>query len=278
LSDARLAAVLASVGDHLVVPAPEAGAAVDASPSSPPMADPRSNGSTGIAPPEDEADRPGPSGLSTTGADRADGDDAEHIRDRWRGRTRLLVAAAIVTVIALASLIATPAREAVADWFGLGSTGIERVGPAEGDPTGLPYLVDGMEAIDQETAERALRAPLPAIGSATLGPAEVLGAPPEGGVLMAWSDHSTTLWVRRTDLPADQAVGKLGTVEDDIVEVDGLGDAAIKIEGVHVLETPLRRLAADNVVIWLDGDFELRLESDAPVDDLIALAHSISPG
>jgi hypothetical protein len=95
---------------------------------------------------------------------------------------------------------------------------------------------------------------------------------------MAWSDEATTLWVRRADLPAEQAMGKLGTIEDDIVEVDGLGDAAISIEGEHVLQTPLRRLAADNVVLWLDGNLELRLESDASVADLIALAQSISPG
>jgi hypothetical protein len=195
-----------------------------------------------------------------------------------RGRTRVLIAAAVIAVIALASLLVTPAREAVADWFGLGSTGIERVGPGEGDPSGLPYLVDGMEPIDRATAERTLRAPLPTIDSATLGPPEILGAPPEGGVLMAWSDQATTLWVRRSDLPADQAVGKLGSIDDAIVEVDGLGEAAISIDGEHVLETPLRRLAADNVVIWLDGGFELRLESDAPVDDLVALARSIDPG
>src|SRR5688500_13667657 len=93
LSDEHLAVVLASVGDHLVVP---------------------------------------------------------EIDDTWspvsaghrRGGRRVVgaAAAALLGVALAGGLGITPVREAVADWFGFGSTGFERVAPDEADPTGLPPL------------------------------------------------------------------------------------------------------------------------------------------
>jgi hypothetical protein len=263
LSDARLAAVLASVGDHLVVPAAAAAAAADADAA--PSADPGRNGSALRAVPAEPAEDRPPSEVEAHPRGGLVG--ARRTQQRWR---RVLVAAAIAIAVALTALVAAPAGEAVADWFGLRATGIELVDQGEGDPDGLPYLAEGLDPVDRTTAEARLGAPLPELD---LGPAEVLAPPPEGGVLMAWDDDATTLWVRRA---GDQWFGKLLTVEDTGTELDGLGDAAISIEGRHVLETPLRRLAADNVVIWIDGDFELRLESDAPIDDLVAIAHTVT--
>ena len=38
------------------------------------------------------------------------------------------------------------------------------------------------------------------------------------------------------------------------------------MEGDHVLTTPSRSVAADRVLLWIDGDLEYRLESDAGLD------------
>jgi hypothetical protein len=187
----------------------------------------------------------------------------------------VLVAAAVVLVATLASLTVAPVREAVAGWLGIGSTEIERVPDGEGDPRDLPYLGDELEPIDEATAESRLGEALPATGETALGPAPVLAAPREGGVIMAWADGATTLWVQQNDRPAHEVMDKLLTIDDRLVPVDDLGEEAAVIEGPHVLVTPLRRLAAGTVVIWVDDGLEYRLESDLGVDDLVAIARSV---
>jgi hypothetical protein len=270
LTDERLAAVLASVADHLVV-APAAatatpathGADADAAGTFPP------NGS------EDDAGDRGPD----HGGRRA---GALAGRGGWRGR--VLVAAVVLVVATIGSLVVAPVREAVAGWLGIGSTEIERVPLGEGDPGDLPYLGDDLDPVSRRVAEARLGVPLPdtddtdGTDGPELGPAPVLAIPSEGGVIMAWSDGATTLWVQRTAQPADQAIEKLLTMDDGFERVDDLGDDAAVVEGPHILLTPERRLAAGTVVIWVDHDLEYRLESDLGVDEMLAVARGIRRG
>ncbi len=62
-------------------------------------------------------------------------------------------------------------------------------------------------------------------------------------------------------------VKKLVDAGEPAESIAGVGDEALIVEGTHVLETPHRRLAADTVLLWVDGDKEYRLESDLDRDD-----------
>jgi hypothetical protein len=267
LSDDRLATILASIGDHLVVPDPEGlvgpiepnGSSPSTSPT--PSDD---NGATGSDPSDDDGDANGD----------PNGDPATHKQTNWP--RRLLVAAAIAILVTATTLVVTPVRQAVADWLGIGSTGVERVGAGEGDPSDLPYLADDLVPVDEATAEHELGKDLPDTTHTELGVAPVLAIPPEGGVVMAWPQADTTLWVQSTQMSAHDTVEKLLTVDDDFERVDGVGDDAAVIEGPHVLVTPLRRLAAGTVLIWVDGDEDLRLESDHDPAEMEDIARTIA--
>jgi hypothetical protein len=68
---------------------------------------------------------------------------------------------------------------------------------------------------------------------------------------------------------------KLLDTYDTVERVSGLGNAAVFVGGAHVLATPLRRVAADSAVLWVDDSFEYRLESDAPRPELLAMARAL---
>ena len=268
LTDERLAAILASVADHLVVPPATATATATATdPAAGAVAgDPSSNGSG--------------DGTSDRIPAVADVRGRRRRTQQARRPVRLLVAAAVLVVASVVGTVVAPVREAVAGWLGIGSTEVVRVGVGEGDPGDLPYLGTGLRPVDRATAERRLGAPLPAVGDdeALGGPAQVLATPPEGGVIMAWADGATTLWVRPAEQPPAETISKLLTFDDRIERVDGIGEDAAMIEGAHVLVTPQRRLAAGTVIVWVDDGFEYRIESDLGRARMEAIARSVGPG
>ena len=178
---------------------------------------------------------------------------------RWR--SRVLAAAAVVLVAGAATvLIVAPARDAVADWLGIGSTSIEQVGDAEADTAGLPGLVDTLQ-------------PLPVTG---LGEPQRIAVVPEGGVVLVWADGATTLWIRNSGEPRDVAFQKLLADEQSVEQVEGIGDTALFVGGEHILVSPFRRVAANSVLLWIDGSFEYRLESNLDKDEMIEIAASAS--
>lgn len=109
----------------------------------------------------------------------------------------------------------------------------------------------------------------------TLGPPVALYRMPagEGGVLLAWRVDTATLWVRPTR-EGDIIFRKLLASAEGVEPVDDLGTEALVLTEAHVLETPLRRLSAENVVIWYDEANEYRLEADLAPAALIDLARS----
>jgi hypothetical protein len=225
MSDARLEVVLASVGEHLVLPP---GAAVDAAP-------PRRHG---------------------------------------RGRA-LWVAAVAVAALLVGAFTLNPVQDAVAeiaDWLGIGSTRVERVGRDAPDPSGLPRVDAGLPAISPPAAAQRLGRLLPTTG---LGPPDLIAAPPEGGVLLGWDRDATTLFVRPFDDEPAAYFDKLLDEYDTVREVPDLGRMAVAVRGDHVLTTPHRRLAAGSVVLWVDDGLEYRLEAETGLHRLLDVAHAI---
>jgi hypothetical protein len=220
--DDRLAAVLASIAEHLVIDAP--------------------------------------AGAATTGSDGR----------TWR--RLLLVAAAALIVVAGAVVAIAPARRAVGGWFGAGRIEVEIDRIAE--PTGLPAFADPAERIDPAAADDVLGQAVPPVDDSALGSPSEWGTLPEGGVLVGWPTGET-LWVTVSD-DGDDLVKKVAGGASDVIELGDLGDGGVAITGEHLLQTPHRRVRADNVVIWTDGELTFRLDGERSLDALIDLARQLA--
>jgi hypothetical protein len=196
---------------------------------------------------------------------------------RWRRPA--LVAAVVVLVSLVLTLAVAPARDAVADWLGIGSTEV-RIDPGRGAPDGsLPAIDDGARAVDADGAARALGRELPPLAHpATDAPAQ-FALPVEGGVLVRWPGRDETLWMHEAVMAPSDYRRKFATDEADVRAVDDLGEDALWVGGAHLLETPARAVAARNVLLWLDeragAPLELRLEGDLDRDEIVALAHAL---
>ena len=194
-----------------------------------------------------------------------------------RGSTwirRLAVAAVILVALLVAGLAVAPVRSAVADWLGIGRTHVVKV-PGGVDTRGLPLIQERLMAVSHDEAERALGRSLPTVEA--LGDPQVLVLPPEGGVIMAWPEGRTTLWVHSIDVDPRVFLDKLVAVGEKVEPVEGVGDAALYVEGTHILETPGRTLAARSVLLWVQDGVEYRLESDLSRDQMIEVAKSVEP-
>lgn len=228
LDDERLAHVLASVGEHLVI----APSAVD--------------------------------------------DDVR--ADRRRGRRPLVVVAVgLAAALVLVVVVVAPIRRTVADWLGIGSTQIDidpSASSAMSTSVTLPSLVDGVQLVDRPTAVGRLGRDLPTFDGTILGAPSGFALMPEGGVLVVWSD-GTTLWWRATVDETSVLLKKAIVERLAVTELDGLGDRAVLVVGEHLLRTPHRTLGAGNVVLWLRGDDELRVESDRDGPELVEIARAL---
>ncbi len=94
-----------------------------------------------------------------------------------------------------ATLAIAPVREAVADFLGIGSTSVEVVPEPDADPVGLPTIDEGLIDLSPSAAESRLGHALPDVAATPLGEPDRIASMPEGGVLLAWSDGATTLWI-----------------------------------------------------------------------------------
>jgi hypothetical protein len=221
VDDDRLASVLASIGDHLVV--------------------------DGVA---------GPASRDT--------------HSLWRP---LLVAAVTLSVIAGAVVAIAPARRAVSGWLRIGR--IELDVDRRTDSTGLPSLTDAARPIEPSAADDVLGQPVPDVDTSSLGAPTHWWSIPEGGVVVGWPDGETSLWLT-TPGDGEGLVDKIVAAESAVTELPDLGDGGAAVRDSHVLRTPHRRVSANNVVIWVDGDLTWRLESTADIDDLIDVATELA--
>jgi hypothetical protein len=122
-------------------------------------------------------------------------------------------------------------------------------------------------------AAAALRRRLPEVD---LGAPDRIALPPEGGVLLVWNPGPATLWILPTVDPADIRMRKLLDELDAVEPVFALGGGAVFVHGDHVLTTPNRTVAADNVLLWRERGVEYRLESDAQLDEILTTARSVA--
>ncbi len=210
LDDDRLAAVLASVGEHLVVDHQVAAAA----------------GST-------------------------------EFRPTWR--RPLLVAAAALIIIAGAVVAIAPARRVVSGWFGAGRIEVEIDRDSRSDRTAGVHRARRCR-IDPAAVDEVLGQAMPSVDHSALGPPSDWWTLPEGGVLVGWPTGET-LWVTVSD-DGDDLVKKVAGGATDVTELRDLGDGGVAITGEHLLQTPHRRVRADTVVIWTDGELTFRLDGD----------------
>jgi hypothetical protein len=185
---------------------------------------------------------------------------------RHRRRWPLLVAAAIV-LLAIGVVAITPARETVARWFGVH---IER----DDGATAHGSFVDDVVAIDVDDAIVRAGLAAAALEQTPLGRPDAAGIPPEGGILLAWRDGTTTLWVRPGDDDVVVVKKLIGARGSEMVA--DLGDYAVLIEGDHVLATPARRVAAGRVLWWLDDGRQWRLESELDTTTMLAVGRALA--
>jgi hypothetical protein len=197
------------------------------------------------------------------------------LRPAWPTRRWLAVAAALVAVVVAATLAIAPVREAVADFLGIGSTSVEVVPEPEADPVGLPTIDDGLADLDRSAAESRLGHALPDVDGTQLGEPDRIASMPEGGVLLAWSNGATTLWLHDAVMPVDDLYRKLIDAGQDAEPIDALGDAALTVTGDHILETPYRRVRAGTVVLWTDAGVEYRLESELDLATMLDIARAL---
>src|SRR5262249_37033317 len=112
---------------------------------------------------------------------------------------------------------------------------------------------------------------------AALGDPQLLVISPEGGVIMGWSEGKTTLWVHSLDIDPQVFLQKMIGVGEAVEPIEGVGEAALYVEGTHMLETPGRTLAARSVLLWVEDGVEYRLESDLSRDEMVQIAKSVQP-
>jgi len=183
-----------------------------------------------------------------------------------RRRWPLLAAAAIILVV-IAIVAIAPARETVARWFGVT---IER----DDGATARGSFADDVTPLDVDEALDRAGLDATALDGTALGRPDAAGLPPEGGVLLAWRDGTTTLWVRPGDDDVIVVKKLIGSQQAELI--DGVGDYAVLIDGEHVLDTPARRVAAGRVLWWLDDGREWRLESELDAATMEAVGRSLA--
>jgi hypothetical protein len=191
------------------------------------------------------------------------------------GRRTGLVAAAVLLVVAVLGAAITPAREAVADWLGIGSTEV-RVDPDAGAPSpSMPTLADGARDVTASDAAAELGRPLPPLRHPDTDAPPQYAIPVEGGVLVRWPGRADTLWLRETTEDSPLYLKKFAAAGDEVVAIGDLGDGALWLGARHVLVTPGRALRAEHVLLWIDDGLELRLEGNGSQDEMVAIARSL---
>ncbi len=201
----------------------------------------------------------------------------DEIGETHTGQRRLMLALAAAVFVVLGFIVAVePTRTAVADWLGIGATGVERVpAPVEvetgsppvslGDPVDLPAELD----------------PIP-----LLGLPEAVFNEPNGvgrGRHYSWPAASVVLSVRTTAGPQDwKSVGADQSVELVTVEFGGNQTPGLWIPTQHELARAGREYAvtAERVLIWVGpaNDIQYRLETDGGLSATLELAMQVQGG
>jgi hypothetical protein len=222
------------------------------------------------------------------------------VRPSRRSRAALAFAtAAFVVIVASLALAFSPAaREAVADFLGIGGVRI-KIGPERGPtPTAAPgeNLSLGVETTLEGAQERVdFRIRVPSVLGLGSKPHRVYYSdfPAGGRVSLVYQAQpewlpeasATGVGLLITEFEGDIApdLAKKLTTQEQVEPTDVNGSLAFWVEGPHTLffvdangvqRSDTLRLSA-NALIWTDGDTTLRIESELDMDDALKIAESM---
>ena len=199
----------------------------------------------------------------------------------------LAIAIAAVVALGLVVVVLQPARSAVADWLGIGATGIEPL--PKTDNLGQPATTLEASASQLgETIPDAIAQPIPRLGA----PIEILddGAAGDRRRSFAWttndefpelgdSGFGVVLTIRSTSGQLDwKSVGAEVEVESVDVVFGGQTTTGLWIPGSHHLLRPQRLpVQAERVLLWVgpQGQVQYRLETNASKEAVLALAQDV---
>ena len=190
-------------------------------------------------------------------------------------RRRLLVAAVVVAVVAGSVAAFAPARRVVSGWLRAGPIEVELDPELTVEPA-LPSFVDRSSPLRIDELEGELGHPVPDVSGSALGAPHAWWSPPEGGVLATWNEGETSLWIVAAEDTFPERLEKWIPEPGRAEDLPSLGDGGYVVAGEHVLDTPYRRIKAQNVVAWTDDGFTFRLDSALASDDLVAIAEAIA--
>ncbi|MEM9651922.1 MAG: hypothetical protein AAGA65_07485 [Actinomycetota bacterium] len=209
--------------------------------------------------------------------------------DTWRTRRdsrRALAAAAVIVFLAIAaSVVVQPTREVLASWLGIGATSVERI-----DETGAGSPSSTVARTASSSSSVATAAgvdPIPALGV----PDGVVDTPTARGRRYLWTapdgfpkpvdgQAAVVLSVRLVDGPIDQ---KQLLADSDArhvpLDIGGQVRSAVWIGSDHryvaAAEEPVW---SEQVLIWVVGQIQYRLEADLPLEEMVTLAERVEGG
>ena len=204
--------------------------------------------------------------------------DAIAERRKWRGRAVLVAAA--VFVIVLASVIAVaPAREAIADWLGIGAVEVRR-GPAQ--PVAPPTTRPRVHTL--ENAQTAVDFTIATPPAAVAGPLlEVAVDPRVPGGLVTLRYERFTLEELASAPGRAPAIGKIVDPRARVDDVDVNGVPGLWVVGAHEIgyldragqfrTSTLRR--SGPALLWSRDGITYRIEGLAALAEAQAVATSL---
>ena len=206
---------------------------------------------------------------------------------------RLVVAAAVAVVVAIAGVLAAPgSRDAVADWLGIGSVRVTYTGEIP-DDTGHAYDLGNPVSL----ADAADRATWPLAAPSGIGD-------PDGAFVGCPARSVTLVWAASAELPEvdESGIGLLIGAIPGVTEAGAVtkqATAGTTVELVRVGDSPAYWIAGDphrlvvtdpdrlivtdatrlagNTLLWTDGDVTYRLESSLDRDQAVDLASDMRP-
>ncbi|MEO6125530.1 MAG: hypothetical protein ABIR32_17670 [Ilumatobacteraceae bacterium] len=229
----------------------------------------------------------------------------------WHRRTErsLLVAAAIVIAVLVGAALIVPAsRHAVAHWFGIGNTEIQRPTPSapsssDAPPVSFPASLDLGDPVAGAEAEGTTGLAVPvAIGLGDPVGVFVVRPPNSGQIVVVYppSDALPATPIEGIGALLSAAAGRLddglylkvaaaGTTVTNvtIMLASGVTTDAIYLSGEphqYVFEASNGEIVYDtlrlatNTLLWSDGDIVHRLESQLTLDQAMAIVATVSTG
>ena len=221
-----------------------------------------------------------PTGIDLVAGLRAAIDSKAPKHPRERRRASLAVAAALVLLAGSLVFLIAPARTAVADWLGIGSTSVvivDDLPPAE--PAKLPTAAPTDEGRDPDSIRLAAaeQLDLPVL----LPDPELVGAPGgweirdigEGAELVVtWERFTLTARSPSPETPLRKFVTAVDAVSTAVL-TDGA--PALWIEGFHVRAAGDLVESVGNTLLWEANGIEYRIFGDLVQSEAIEIAASL---